>query len=360
MIERCQEEIMKGWPQNWAVPVVSVRCITYNHERYIAKALDSFLIQKTDFPFEVVVHDDASTDRTADIIRGYVAKYPKIIKPIYEKENQYSKHDDSLRKIVDSACKGEYIAYCEGDDFWIDENKLQKQYDAMVEQPECSLCTNIVQCVSEKGLALKQQYPPRGLFNDNVVEQDDFAEALIAKSLYPFQTCSYFLRKSLLQENEIFFDFPACGDDKILRLCLNAGKVYFIHDVMSCYRTLSKGSWTCRNNQNKKMQLESLSDRLILDQKFDEFSCYKFHNFVELGKKSLQIKILVSNNQFKDLFRPEFINVVKQNYSRKTVFKFYVLSKLPLSFANVLLMILRLRARFLLFLRECGFGALNM
>lgn len=353
MIERTQNDIMKMWPENWATPIVSVRCTTYNQESYIGNALDSFLKQETNFPFEIVVHDDASSDRTADIIREYEAKYPKIIKPIYEKENQYSKHDGSLRKIVSSACRGRYIAYCEGDDYWCDKEKLQRQYDVMEEHTECSLCTNIVQCVSENGMALKQQYPPKGLFNDEIVEQDAFAAALIAKSLYPFQTCSYFLRKTLLLENDDFFDYPACGDDKILRLCLYKGKVYFIQKVMSCYRTLSKGSWTCRNNQNAPKKLKALSDRMALDQKFDEYSHYQFHNFVEMGKKSLQIKMLVCNNQFRDLFKPEYKDVVKRDYPKKTFLKFYVLSKSPFFLANVFLMLLRTRSRLMHFLRGC-------
>lgn len=103
MINITQEQIMQNWgTDNAENPLVSVRCITYNHEPYIAQALDGFLMQKTNFPFEVIVHDDASTDKTAEIIREYEKKFPKIIKPIYESENQYSKHDGSLGRIVDA------------------------------------------------------------------------------------------------------------------------------------------------------------------------------------------------------------------------------------------------------------------
>ena len=91
---------MKNWPKEWDRPVVSVRCLAYNHEPYIRKALDGFIMQKTNFPFVVVVHDDASTDKTADIIREYESKFPKIIKPIYEIENQYSKQHISCRKSI--------------------------------------------------------------------------------------------------------------------------------------------------------------------------------------------------------------------------------------------------------------------
>ncbi len=141
MIERTQSQIMQNWAEdNINTPVVSVRCLTFNHELYIEQALDGFLMQETNFPFEVVVHDDASTDRTADIIRQYESKYSKIIKPIYEIENQYSKHDGSITRIVNAALKGKYIAICEGDDYWTDPLKLQKQVNFLEANPDFSLC----------------------------------------------------------------------------------------------------------------------------------------------------------------------------------------------------------------------------
>ncbi|AFJ01907.1 glycosyltransferase [Methylophaga frappieri] len=87
---RSQTEIMASWEGDLSSPVVSICCITYNHDAYIEDALEGFLIQETDFPFEILIHDDASTDRTADIIREYEAAYPNLIKPIYQVENQYS------------------------------------------------------------------------------------------------------------------------------------------------------------------------------------------------------------------------------------------------------------------------------
>ncbi|WP_292257182.1 glycosyltransferase [Marinospirillum sp.] len=117
---------MATWKGDPEKPVVSICCITYNHEPYIEDALEGFLIQDTDFPFEILIHDDASTDRTADIIREYEAKYPKLIKPIYQVENQYSKGNRATM-IVFPLCAGKYIAVCEGDDYWCDPSKLSKQ-----------------------------------------------------------------------------------------------------------------------------------------------------------------------------------------------------------------------------------------
>ena len=109
--------------------MVSIKCLAYNHGKFIRETLEGFVMQKTNFRFEAIVHDDASTDNTAEIIREYAEKYPEIIKPIYETENQYSKKDGSLQRIMDEACNGKYIAFCEGDDYWIDPYKLQKQVD---------------------------------------------------------------------------------------------------------------------------------------------------------------------------------------------------------------------------------------
>ena len=111
--------------------MVSVICTTYNHEKYIERALKSFVTQNTNFCFEVLVHDDASTDSTAKIIEKYAKKYPKIIKPILQVENQYSKKVNINTNFIIPRIKGKYVALCEGDDYWIDEYKLQKLFEVM-------------------------------------------------------------------------------------------------------------------------------------------------------------------------------------------------------------------------------------
>ena len=115
--------------------MVSIWCMTYNHEPYIRQCLEGFVIQKTNFRFEAIVHDDVSTDGTVAVVKEYAEKYPDIIKPIIETENQYSKQDGSMDRIMMEACQGKYIALCEGDDYWIDPLKLQKQVDAMEKNP---------------------------------------------------------------------------------------------------------------------------------------------------------------------------------------------------------------------------------
>ena len=120
--------------------VVSIVSLAYNHAKYIRQCLDGFIMQKTNFAFEVLIHDDASTDGTANIIRDYELKYPNIIKPIYQTENQYQKGVAIGATYLYPRVQGKYIAECEGDDYWTDPFKLQKQVDFMEQHPDYGLC----------------------------------------------------------------------------------------------------------------------------------------------------------------------------------------------------------------------------
>jgi len=132
-----QESIISGWGDNTVDPLVTIICTTFNHEGFISEALEGFLIQKTTFPFEIIVHDDASTDNTQNIIKNFVEKYPLIVKPILQKKNQYSNKDVNIwSDFTFPKALGKYIALCEGDDYWIDELKLQKQVDFLENNKE--------------------------------------------------------------------------------------------------------------------------------------------------------------------------------------------------------------------------------
>lgn len=126
--------------KNQVEPLVTVRCTVYNQEKFIARTIEGFVMQKATFPFEIVIHDDASTDNSARIIKEYEQKYPKRIRAIYETENQYSKGNNSLYNIMQAEMRGKYIAFCEGDDYWIDEYKLQKQIDFLESNPDYGMC----------------------------------------------------------------------------------------------------------------------------------------------------------------------------------------------------------------------------
>lgn len=123
--------------------LVAIHCLVYNHEPYLRDCFEGFVMQKTNFRFVAIVHEDCSTDHSVDIIREYEAKYPDIFRPIYETENQYSKPDGSLGRIMNAAIDAtgaKYVAMCEGDDYWTDPYKLQKQVDYMEAHLECAIC----------------------------------------------------------------------------------------------------------------------------------------------------------------------------------------------------------------------------
>ena len=138
--------------------LVTVICLTYNHEKYIRECIDGFVMQKTNFAYEVIIHDDASTDNTAEIIKEYQQKYPDIIIPILQTENQYSKKVPIGKTFIYPRAKGKYIALCEGDDYWIDPYKLQKQVDFLEDNPDYVLSHTSFQYLIEYEGDRKQDF----------------------------------------------------------------------------------------------------------------------------------------------------------------------------------------------------------
>ena len=156
--------------------LVAIQCLVYNHEPYLRDCFEGFVMQKTNFRFVAIVHEDVSTDHSADIIREYEKEYPDIFRPIYETENQWSKHDGSLERIMNNAIDAtgaKYVATCEGDDYWTDPLKLQKQVDYMEAHPECGLCITdfCVQDDLDKEHIGKPAFSQRHLFMPRTFEE---------------------------------------------------------------------------------------------------------------------------------------------------------------------------------------------
>lgn len=136
-------------------PLVSICVVTYNHEKFIAQCLDGLLMQQTDFPFEIIIGEDCSTDRTRQIVRQYEATHPGIIRPMYHQRNVGASRN--LFEHVLSRTRGRYIAICDGDDYWTDPQKLQKQVDFLEQHPQCVLCFHRVKEVDKDDKFLQQQ-----------------------------------------------------------------------------------------------------------------------------------------------------------------------------------------------------------
>lgn len=230
---------------------VIIHCLVYNHEPYLRDCLEGFVMQQTNFPFKAVVHDDCSTDNSAAIIREYAEKYPHIIEPIYETENQWRK--GTLDGIMDNAILGRspYIAYCEGDDYWTDPLKLQKQVDYMDEHPECSMtCTNA------------EILTPTGILSEDFLIQSGWERPTKTSLLRPediikkgglhiyLHTCTKVIKANLLPEIRRVLKPCAIADYPLQIMAALNGIVFYFHDKTACYRYANPGSWTEKIQRN--------------------------------------------------------------------------------------------------------------
>lgn len=211
-------------------PLVSVVCESYNHEPFIRRCLEGFLIQQTDFPFEVLVHDDASTDGSQAIIREFEARCPNIVKPIYQVENQYSKGVSIWANIQFPRAKGKYIALCEGDDYWTDPLKLQKQVAFMEAHPECSMCFHNAITHWEDG---REPDKPFAKIEDRYYS----GRELVSSWLSP--TASFLIRSDLCcNYADYILNLPqlGVGDMPLLVFFAKYGEIYGSSEIMCVYR----------------------------------------------------------------------------------------------------------------------------
>jgi len=171
-----EEQIKSTWRKG-ASCRVSIVCHTYNHEPFIEQALAGFLVQRTEFPFEVIVHDDASTDNTARIVERYQAAYPDIVRPVLQTENQYRL---GVRPpcFTFSLARGDFIALCEGDDYWLDEQKLSKQVAVLDQNPSAVMCYHDAIRVSEEGRVVGRSKPSKGGYNASQLASAPFIPTL--------------------------------------------------------------------------------------------------------------------------------------------------------------------------------------
>lgn len=221
-------------------PLVSIRCLVYNHEPYLRQCLDGFVMQQTTFPFEAIVHDDASTDGSADIIREYAEKYPDIIKPVLETENQYSKHDGSLSRSINSVMHpgSKYIAICEGDDYWTDPQKLQIQIDFLESHPDYSMCFHRANTIiDETGEEMDQ--PPGKTFRS--IESRDYDSTELFSN-WTVPTASMVFRKACQNYKLKKINTSPYGDIYHVLSCAAMGKVRGIDKMMSVYRVQPHGT----------------------------------------------------------------------------------------------------------------------
>jgi len=253
---------------------VSVCCLAYNHQKYIRQTLEGFISQKTNFLYEVLINDDASTDETADIIKEYAVKYPDVIKPIFQTENQYSKGVVISNDILAPMAKGDYIAFCEGDDYWSDPYKLQLQFDIMENNPDVVMVCHNTQKITCEGKALGVMIS--GL-TEGIIDPVNF----IDKSNKNPHFSSLMFRHVVFENKKPDFFRLTTGDNGWRLFSLNFGKVYYIDRTMSVYRTFVPGSWTVRMRDNKEKSIKHIENTIKFLKEYDKFTKCKFHSTIE-------------------------------------------------------------------------------
>ena len=278
--------------------VVSIWCTTFNHKPYIRQCLEGFVMQRTSFPFIAIVHDDASTDGTKDIIMEYAQKYPEIIHPIIQKENQFSKgFEEPIRIKLDFCKKTKYVACCEGDDYWTDPLKLQKQFDFMESHLDYSACFHqayIHYENSDKEDELCGEFENRDYTGIEIYTQNPPATASFFFRSSVYDSIVY---KKFLKEKMIFADIP------LFLSCAHEGKVRGMSDIMSVYRKHTTGLTNTFNSGSKRM-LRFANDRLKIYKIFGE----------EYKKECINVYVIEYLNYF-------FINMKRGHLKIKSLLK---------------------------------------
>lgn len=279
-------------------PLVSVFMITYNHEKYIAQAIESALMQKTDFNYEIVIGEDCSTDRTREIVVDYANRYPEIIKPILHENNVGAKaNSESVRK----ACIGKYVAILEGDDYWIDPLKLQKQVDFMESHPDFSMCCHAVEVLSCEETRRKRVI--RTCKSDKVIPPN----VVFASGGRIIGTNSILFRRRLSQDPPSFIKNSTLAGDFLLVLNLSlCGKLYYLDQIMSVYRQHVPESWSARMGKSREKRISYYSDKIDFYEQLNRYTNRRFEESIETAKNRNEILLLLEKGKFSSVKKKKY------------------------------------------------------
>ncbi|MBR1538524.1 MAG: glycosyltransferase [Bacteroidales bacterium] len=285
--------------------MVSVICLAYNHEAWIRDALEGFVKQLAPFRFEVLVHDDASTDGTASIIREYQARYPGLIRAVFQTENQLSKGIPVSLRYLAPLVRGRYVALCEGDDYWTDPHKLEKQVTALEERPQVDICAH---CVCRMKDGKRRGYvAPRlrsGLLSPGSVIVGGGSRCVATSSL--LCRADAYLRLTPMRGILV--------NDYVLQLqCAARGGMYYLSDCMSVYRTGVPGSWNARNS-GRRAAARATNRKMLLA--FDTYTQGRFSDDVALRLALYDSDDLLQQRRFGAMLAPSSLRVTFRQVAR--------------------------------------------
>ena len=293
-------------------PLVSIYCLVYNHERFLRDCLEGFVKQQTNFPFEAIVHDDASTDSSVSIIKEYAEKYPNIIKPIYETENLYSKDKNLLRATILDKAQGKYIAYCEGDDYWTDPHKLQKQADFLVNHPDYAMCFHPVNKVMNGEVVGNDVH--------STTETDFCADQIIAYGGCFCASPSLMVRGDVAREVPLFRQIADVGDYPLQVWAAHKGKVHYIPQIMGCYR-IQTNSWTAK--VKPESNINHLKKRIEWLEEYNRYTNFRYDSAVYCSILDSAMVLYQTGNLSKkdilDMFRHVKLLKINVSFQRKMI-----------------------------------------
>lgn len=218
-------------------PVISVAMLVYNHEKYLEQALQSIFDQEIDVPYEVVIGEDCSTDNSRKIINEWIKKYPEVLR-LLPQEHNLGMHENFNRVLF--SCEGKYVAWLEGDDFWLDVNKLQKQYTFLEENPDYIGVTSnvfVVDALGNRKPDIQRNYPMQ--------KEGDFRLKDLARGRKPGQTGTFFYKNIFNEmkgeDRKLICGCHANGDIRLLGMLLLHGKIKIMQEAMSAYRFVTVG-----------------------------------------------------------------------------------------------------------------------
>lgn len=258
-------------------PLLSISCITYNHIEFIAEAIDGFLMQETTFPVEILIHDDASTDGTDQVVADYHRQYPDLIKPIYQCVNQHSQGVRVSMKFQYPRVRGKYVALCEGDDYWTHPNKLQKQVDFLEKNPQASF-------VFHNAVVLDEVSKKVSLYDTEANGRWYCRADLIKRNMIP--TASKVTRTALIAR-DIQLPVGVPGDWVGHFTESDYGNFYYTPDVMSVYRIHPSGIWSSQDD------LKRIANTLRTLDYFETLNGDEFHDVIKRCKVALYTELMI-------------------------------------------------------------------
>lgn len=292
--------IRKAEPSNVHQYEVCVHCPTYNQSPYIEDCLNGFIMQKTTFPFCVVIVDDASTDGNQEIIKQYAEKYPDIIKPVLLQENHFSQKKSKRPYYSSYDEQSKYVAMCEGDDYWTDPLKLQKQVDFMEANPEYSMCFHKVKLLIQKTGELRNEIDVRDMSGKSTIID------LVERNYVHTPSVLYRIYPDLFKQDQ---NMISCffGDYKMWLLLANKGNIFKFEDIMAIYRVgsgvFSSEKWNTKHKLELLIlfsQLYILVDNEVAKQKIHEMvNCQKRYIMDDLKILSIQLDKIQSTRLYK-------------------------------------------------------------